>query len=54
VDPTGACGGASWIIGPDGQVLASTAPQAPFATIDIDQAAATATSDSNPRYVFKP
>lgn len=39
VDPTGACGGMGWIIAPDGQVLASTTPDAPFATRDIDLAA---------------
>jgi N-carbamoylputrescine amidase len=32
VDPTGACGGVGWIITPEGQVLASTSPAAPFAT----------------------
>ena len=36
VDPTGACGGVGWIIAPDGQVLAITTPDAPFATLDID------------------
>jgi N-carbamoylputrescine amidase len=54
VEPTGACGGAGWIISPDGQVLASTTPQAPFATIELDLAASTAASDSYPRYVFRP
>jgi len=53
VDPTGACGGASWIINPDGKILASTTPEAPFATIDIDLAAATAAADTYPRYVFR-
>jgi len=53
VDPTGACGGAGWIISPDGQVLASTTPEAPFATVDIDLAAATAARASYPRYVFR-
>jgi N-carbamoylputrescine amidase len=38
VDSTGACGGFGWIIAPDGQVLASTTPDAPFATLDIDLA----------------
>lgn len=38
VDPTGACGGVGWIIAPDGQVLAITTPDAPFATLEIDLA----------------
>jgi N-carbamoylputrescine amidase len=54
VEPTGACGGAGWIINPDGQVLASTTPEAPFATIELDLAASTAASESYPRYVFRP
>jgi N-carbamoylputrescine amidase len=54
LDPTGACGGAGWIISPDGYVLATTTPQAPFATIDIDPADATQASASYPRYVFRP
>jgi N-carbamoylputrescine amidase len=54
IDPTGACGGAGWIISPDGQVLASTAPQSPFATVAIDLAASRAAADSYPRYVFRP
>jgi N-carbamoylputrescine amidase len=52
VDPTGACGGAGWIISPDGQILAITTPDAPFATVDIDLAAAAAARDGYPRYVF--
>lgn len=39
VDPTGACGGVGWIISPQGQILATTSPESPFATIDIDLAA---------------
>ena len=53
VDPTGACGGTGWIINPDGRTLASTTPQAPFATIDIDLTASLAARDSYPRYVFR-
>lgn len=53
VDPTGACGGAGWIIGPGGYILARTNPDAPFATVDIDLAARAATRDDYPRYVFK-
>jgi N-carbamoylputrescine amidase len=52
VDPTGACGGVGWIISPDGKVLATTSPDAPFATIDINLSAAAAARDGYPRYVF--
>jgi N-carbamoylputrescine amidase len=52
VDPTGAYGGVGWIISPDGHLLASTTPAAPFATIDIDLTAAVAAGASYPRYVF--
>ncbi len=52
VDPTGACGGVGWIISPDGQILARTTREAPFATIDIDLDASVAAGDGYPRYVF--
>lgn len=52
VDPTGTCGGVGWIISPDGQILTSTTPAAPFATIDIDLAASAGARDGYPRYVF--
>jgi N-carbamoylputrescine amidase len=52
VDTTGTCGGVGWIISPDGHVLASTTPEAPFATIAIDLSIAVAARDSYPRYVF--
>jgi predicted amidohydrolase len=52
VDPTGSCGGVGWIISPDGKVLASTTPESPFATVDIDLGAAAAARESYPRYVF--
>ena len=52
VDPTGACGGIGWIIGPDGRILASTSAEAPFATVDIDLTAALAARHSYPRYIF--
>jgi N-carbamoylputrescine amidase len=52
VDPTGACGGVGWIISPDGEMLASTSPGAPFATIDIDLAASAAARLGYPRSVF--
>lgn len=53
VDPTGACGGVGWIIAPDGQVLASTTPEAPFATMDIDLAAPAAARAGYPCSVFR-
>ena len=52
VDPTGACGGVGWIIAPDGEFLATTSAEAPFATVDIDLAAPIAARDEYPRYVF--
>lgn len=52
VELTGACGGIGWIISPDGQILARTSPQAPFATVDIDPAASVAARQGYPRYVF--
>jgi N-carbamoylputrescine amidase len=48
VDPTGACGGAGWIIHPDGRMLAITTAESPFATIDIDLAASAAARVSHP------
>ena len=52
VDRSGAYGGAGWIIGPDGQVLARTTVGMPFATIDIDLAAPAAARQAYPGYVF--
>ena len=52
VDPTGACGGGSWIIDPDGAVLALTSAAEPFATRDIDLTKAAKAKESYPRYVF--
>lgn len=52
VDPTGACGGVGWIISPDGDILASTTPESPFATVSIDLAASAAARETYPRYVF--
>lgn len=54
VDLTGASGGASWIIAPDGEVLATTTRDAPFATVDIDLNESIAARASYPRYVFNP
>lgn len=52
VDPSGDCGGVGWIISPDGHILATTTPSAPFATVSIDLAATAAARESYPRYVF--
>lgn len=52
VDATGAFGGVGWIIDPDGELLAITTPEAPFATADIDLDASAAARDFYPRYVF--
>jgi N-carbamoylputrescine amidase len=52
VDPTGTCGGVGWVIRPDGQILAVTTPESPFATIDIDLAASVAARVGYPCYVF--
>jgi N-carbamoylputrescine amidase len=52
VDPTGACGGVGWIISPTGQILATTSPEEPFVTIDIDLAAVPAARSGYPCYVF--
>jgi N-carbamoylputrescine amidase len=48
----GAMGGMGWIIGPDGEVLALTSRDAPFATVDIELDAAVAAKLSYPRYVL--
>jgi N-carbamoylputrescine amidase len=53
VDPTGACGGAGWIIDPHGRILARTTPETPFATVDIDLSASTAARDGYPCSVFR-
>jgi N-carbamoylputrescine amidase len=52
VDPTDACGGAGWIIGPEGEVLARTSREAPWITVDIDLASQAAGRNGYPRYVF--
>lgn len=52
VDPTGACGGAGWIISPEGEILAMTSRDVPFATIDIDLRISIAARASYPRSVF--
>ena len=52
VDPTGAYGGVGWIIGPDGELLATTSAAAPYATEEIDLAASAAAREGYPRSVF--
>jgi N-carbamoylputrescine amidase len=52
VDPTGACGGGSWIISPEGQILATTTPASPFATVDVDLAASNEAREAYPRNVL--
>jgi len=53
VDPSGSCGGVGWVIAPDGRVLASTTPEAPFATVGIDLAAPGAARRAYPGYLFR-
>lgn len=53
VDLTGAYGGTGWIIGPDGELLARTTRDAPFATIEIDLAASEAARDGYPCNVWR-
>jgi len=52
VDPSGACGGGSWIIDPSGELLALTSAAEPFATRDVDLRKAERAQASYPRYVF--
>ncbi len=44
-------GGAGWISDPDGVVLAQTAADKPFVTLDLDLSLAEAAKNSYPRYV---
>jgi N-carbamoylputrescine amidase len=48
----GSDGGVSWIIGPDGDVLAQTSPDLPFATQEIDVRASLAARATYPRYAL--
>lgn len=52
VDRAGACGGMGWIVSPQGRVLATTSPESPFATIDIDLAASATARAGYPCSVF--
>jgi predicted amidohydrolase len=44
-------GGHGWVIGPDGQVLDLTSPEAPFLTLDIDLGEAERAKRTYPRYL---
>lgn len=44
-------GGQGWIVDPDGEVLALTAPERPFVTLEIDLEQAEAAKRTYPRYV---
>ena len=54
VEPSGACGGEGWIIGPSGQLIARTSAESPFATVELDLGVPAAARSSYPRYVFAP
>lgn len=43
-------GGRGWVVGPDGEVLASTSAAEPFATVDIDLGLADRAKSTYPRY----
>lgn len=47
------CGGGGWIVDPDGNVLATTSDEAPFATVEIDLAKAAKAKSTYPRYVME-
>jgi N-carbamoylputrescine amidase len=48
----GSCGGAGWIIDPEGNELARTSAAVPFATRDLDLQSSLAAKSIYPRYVF--
>ena len=45
------CGGLGWVIGPDGDVLATTSADEPFVTVEVDLEVARAAKATYPRYV---
>lgn len=45
------CGGLGWVVSPEGEVLATTHPDAPFATVEINPDFARASKSTYPRYV---
>ncbi|MBW4436833.1 MAG: carbon-nitrogen hydrolase family protein [Pleurocapsa minor GSE-CHR-MK-17-07R] len=51
VSPDGLFGGSSWVISPEGDVLAETSAISPFVTIDIDLTAADTAKRGYPRYL---
>lgn len=44
-------GGQGWVVGPDGEVLALTSAEAPFATVEVDLLHAARAKSTYPRYV---
>jgi N-carbamoylputrescine amidase len=55
-DPSGAgvdSGGLGWVVGPDGDVLATTPPDEPFVTVEVDLEVARAAKQTYPRYVLE-
>jgi predicted amidohydrolase len=52
VDPTGACGGVGWIISPGGRIMATTSPDEPFASVDLDLGDSAAAQAGYPCSVF--
>jgi N-carbamoylputrescine amidase len=52
VTADGSMGGMGWVIGPDGQVLALTSRDAPFATVDIDPQESEKAQSTYPRYAL--
>jgi predicted amidohydrolase len=48
----GSYGGVGWIIGPNGELLATTSVRSPFVTLDIDLNASAIAQRTYPRYVF--
>lgn len=45
------CGGVAWVIDPEGNILAKTDSDTPFATVDIDLAFSRISKSTYPRYV---
>jgi len=52
-DAGGMTWGYGWIVGPNGQVLATTSPTDPFATVDVDLLEADRAKATYPRYVVE-
>jgi N-carbamoylputrescine amidase len=45
------CGGLGWIISPEGDILAETDEQSPFATVEVDLEFTRLSKKTYPRYV---